>query len=183
MTGSVAARRYAKALFDLARQTGPDALEKAGADLERIAALTRESVELARLFRDPVFSPEEKRNVVTALAERLELGAMLRDFCYLLAEKHRLALLDKIAGEYQSLLDAEKGVLRGELVSAVALDDSTRETVRGQLEKKAGHTLILDFKVDTSLLGGMLLKVGDNVMDASLKTQLSLLKDTIKRGA
>lgn len=183
MTGSVAARRYAKALFDLARQTGPDALDTVGADLEALAALAREHVELARLFSNPVFSPDEKKKVLAALADRLELGSMTRDFCRLLADKHRLGLLDKIAGEYQSLLDAKKGILRGELVSAVALDDNTRETVRGRLEKKAGHTLILDFKVDESLLGGMLFKVGDNVMDASLKTQLSLLKETIKRGA
>jgi len=183
MTGSVAARRYAKALFDLAGKSGAETLEKTGADLAAFASLAGTSVELAALFRDPVFSPEEKRNVVTALAERQKTGPMVRDFLYLLADKHRLELLGKIAGEYRALLDAAQGVLRGELVSAVPLDEKTQGAVRGQLEKKAGRTLLLDFKVDGNLLGGMLLKVGDNVMDASLKTQLSLLKDTIKRGA
>ena len=183
MTGSVAARRYAKALFDLAKQSGAEAMEKTGADLEAFAALTRESAELAGLFRDPVFSPQEKQRVVTALAERLETGAMVRDFLSLLADKHRLVVLTGIAAEYQLLLDAEKGILRGEIVSAMPLDEKTRADVLGKLEKKAGKALALDFKVDETLLGGMLLKVGDNVMDASLKTQLSLLKDTIKRGA
>ncbi|MCC8193158.1 MAG: F0F1 ATP synthase subunit delta [Deltaproteobacteria bacterium] len=183
MTGSVAARRYAKALFDLAKTSGGDAPEKAGADIENFASLARESAALSALFRDPVFSPEEKRNVIAALADRLETGAMVRDFLSLLADKHRLDLLDKIAAEYRVLLDAARGILRGEMVSAVPLDEKTRATVLGQLEKKAGKSLVLDFRVDESLLGGMLLKVGDNVMDASLKTQLSLLKDTIKRGA
>ena len=183
MTGSVAARRYARALFDLAKQSGLETLEKTGADMQSFASLAQESPELARLFRDPVFSAEEKQNVVAAIADRLETGAMVRNFLYLLAEKKRLMFLDKIAGEYQALLDAEKGILRGEIVSAMPLDEATQADVLGQLEKKAGQSLVLNFKVDKALLGGMLLKVGDNVMDASLKTQLSLLKDTIKRGA
>ncbi len=183
MTGSVAARRYAKALFDLAKQTGPDALAKAGADLEAFAALGKESPELSRLFRDPVFSPEEKRGVITALSGRLEAGAMVRDFLFLLADKHRLSILDRIAAEFRALLDVEDGILRGELVSAVPLGEKIQDKVKGRLARKAGKTLVLDFKVDEALLGGMLLKIGDNVMDASLKTQLSLLKDTIKRGA
>lgn len=182
MTGSVAARRYAKALFDLAKSAGPDALNKSGEDIAGFAALAKESADLSRLFSDPVFSAEEKRKVVTALSDKLGMSAMVRDFCYLLADKHRLPLIGKIAEEYQALSDTEKGILRGELVSAAPLDDTTQSTVQGDLEKKAGKTLVLDFKVDAALLGGMVLKVGDNVMDASLKTQLQILKDTIKRG-
>jgi len=183
MTGSVAARRYAKALFDLAKRSDANALDKAGSDLAAFAALAGENPELTRLFRDPVFSPEEKRGVISALTERLKNGDMVRDFLFLLADKHRLVLLDRIAGEFQSLLDAEKGIVRGEVVSAMTLGEKTRKNIEDTLEKKAGKTLILDFKVDEALLGGMLLRVGDSVMDASLKTQLSLLKDTIKRGA
>jgi len=182
MTGSVAARRYAKAVFDLARQAGPEALDATGKDIANIAALVRKSPDLARLFHGPVFSPEEKRKVITALAGRLELGAMVRDFCFLLADKHRLDLIEKIAGEYQAMADVEKGILRGEFISAVPLDEERQTAVLGELEKKAGKTLELDFKVDATLLGGMVLKVGDKVMDASIKTQLELLKDTITRG-
>ncbi|CAK7037574.1 MAG: ATP synthase subunit delta [Desulfovibrio sp.] len=182
MTGSVAARRYAKALFDLAKASGLDAMNKSGEDIASLAALVKESADLSRLFADPLFSAEEKRKVITALADRLETGAMVRDFFYLLADKHRLPLTIKIADEYQALADEENGILRGELVSAAPLDDTTQSTVLGELEKKAGKSLVLDFKVDKSLLGGMVLKVGDNVMDASLKTQLLILKDTIKRG-
>lgn len=182
MTGSVAARRYAKALFDLAKSTGADALDKSGEDIANFAALAKASVALSRLFEDPVFSADEKRKVITALSDKLKMSAMVRDFCYLLADKHRLVLVGKIAEEYQALADTEKGILRGELVSATPLDDTMQLTVRGELEKKAGKALVLDFKVDAALLGGMVLKVGDNVMDASLKTQLQILKDTIKRG-
>ena len=183
MTGSVAAGRYAKALFKLARASGEETMEKTGADLAAFAALSRENNALSTLFRDPVFSPAEKQHVLTSLAEKLDAGKMIRSFLFLLADKHRLALLDSISGEYRKLCDAAKGILRGEMISATPLDEETRATILGQLEKKAGKALILDFKVDESLLGGMLLKVGDNIVDASLKTQLSFLKDTIKRGA
>lgn len=183
MTGSVAARRYAKALFDLARQSGKDVMETTGNDVANFASLVRASTELANFFRDPVFSSEEKHNVTAALAEQAGTGTLVRNFLSLLADKHRLELIEGIAEEYQTLMDVEQGILRGELVSAVPLDEKAQSKVRSQLEKKAGQTLVLDFAVDKALLGGMLLKIGDNVMDASLRTQLSLLKDTIKRGA
>ena len=183
MTGSVAASRYAKALFDIAKASGAEAMAKIGADIDQFAVLVRENAVLLELFRNPVFSPEEKQNVITILADKQETGEIVRHFLFLLADKHRLALLDEIAGEYRGLLDTANGILRGEMISAVSLDEQTRTNLLGQLEKKAGKTLVLDFKVDEALLGGMLLKVGDNIMDASLKTQLSLLKDTIKRGA
>ncbi|GHV54131.1 ATP synthase subunit delta [Deltaproteobacteria bacterium] len=182
MTGSVVARRYAAALFDLARESGGDSLETTDRDIEAIAALTRENAELARLFRDPVFSPEETRKVLTALAEQMQLCVAVRDFCYLLADKRRLSLLAQIAEEYQILADESKGIMRGEFISAVPLNKEKQDAVRAELTKKASHTLELDFKVDKALLGGMVLKLGDNVMDASLKTQLTFLTDTIKRG-
>lgn len=182
MTGSVAARRYARAIFDLALQAGPDALDATGKDIAAVAALAGESPDLARLFRDPVFSSEEKHKVITALADRLGLSPTVRDFCHLLADRRRLGLIEKIAGEYRALADIEKGVMRGEFISAAPLDAEKRTAVLGELEKKAGKTLALDFKVDAALLGGMVLKVGDMVMDASIKTQLELLKDTITRG-
>lgn len=182
MTSSVAARRYAKALFDLAKSAGPGALDKTGEDIANFAALAQESPDLSRLFSYPVFSAEEKRNVVTALADRLRIAPLARDFCRLLAEKHRLALLRDIAEEYRALADAAKGILRGTVTSASPLDDTARATVQDKLEQKAGKTLVLDFTVDETLLGGMVLKMGDYVMDASLKAQLLILKDTIKRG-
>lgn len=183
MTGSVVARRYARALFDLGLETGIETLEQWGGEIADMAAMMTRSADLARLFRDPVFSPEEKKRVITALAGKLSLGTPVRNFCFLLADKNRLTLLPTIAGQYQALVDAEKGVLRGEFISAAPLDEDRRSAVLEQLKEKAGgRTLALDFSVDATLLGGMILKVGDNVMDASLKTQLLLLKDTIKRG-
>ncbi len=182
MTGGIVARRYARALFDLGRRKGPDELDAYGASLAALAGLVGASPDLSRLLRDPVFTPEEKRRVLTVLAGRLNMDAAVRDFVFLLADKGRLSFLKAIAGEYGALVDAEKGILRGELTTAVPLNEEKRDAIRAKLEKKAGRALALSFRVDETVLGGMVLTVGDTVFDASLRAQLSLLHDTIKRG-
>lgn len=189
MTGSVVARRYAKALFALvlgkkakAGKKEREALEKVAGDLTFLVSCMDASGDLEKLFRNPVFTAEEKRGVIGALADKGDIGKTVRDFAFLLADKDRLGYLRAMGGEFQAMLDAEKGILRGEFVSAVPLDEKKREEVLANLEKKAGRPLALEFTVDPAILGGMLLRVGDTVRDASLNTQLSLLTDTIKRG-
>ena len=182
MTGSIVARRYAHALFSLEKKAGLPALEQCGADLGALAALLHKSAELVRFFRNPVFNSKEKQTVLGALADKLSLSRTVRDFCYLLADKGRLDALGAIATQYGTMLDGEKGVKRGELITAVPLDEGRQKNLLAQLEKKAGCALALEFKVDPAILGGMLLKIGDKVLDASLMAQLSLLKDTITRG-
>lgn len=182
MTGNVVARRYARALFALGKKAGLPELEGYASGLEALRATLAESPDLARVFRNPIFSPEEKKQVVTQIAAKLKLGGAIRNFCLLLAEKDRLRELERITAIFDQLLDAEKGVIRGELLTAVKLDAAKQTEVVKELEKKAKHTLVLSFGVAPEILGGVVLKVGDQVMDASLRAQLSILKDTIKRG-
>ena len=182
MIGSVVSRRYARALFTLGKSGKKGTLEKVGENLAAMADLVKESPELARLFRDPAFTPEEKRGVISALSKKLGVNKVTRNFCFLLADNDRLVNIERINAEFQAMLNTHNNVLQGEVVTAIPLANEKREKMLAQLEKKAGYTLALDFTVDETLLGGMVLKVGDKVMDASLRTQLSLLKDTIKRG-
>ncbi len=182
MTGNVVARRYARALFALGKKSGLPELESYASGLEALRAALTKSSDLARVFRNPIFSPEEKKHVVAQLAAKLNLGGVILNFCLLLAEKDRLRELDRIATTFDQLLDAEKGVIRGELLTAVKLDAAKQAAVVKELEKKAKRTLMLSFGVSPDILGGVVLRVGDQVMDASLRAQLSILKDTIKRG-
>ena len=183
MTGSMVARRYAKALFALGKQSGMDSLDVCSQDLACLTGLAHISRDLAALFRNPVFSPKEKRKVLTALADTYGIRPIVRDFCFLLAEKNRLVALPAITDEFETLLDKEKGILRGKLTTVIPLDANKRDAVMKQLEEKAGKKLELTFTVDPDILGGMLLSVGDKLIDTSLRTQLSLLTDAIKRGA
>ena len=182
MTGNVVARRYARALFALGKKNGLPELESYASGLGTLRATLAESPDLARVFRNPIFAPEEKKLVIKQIAAKLKLKGAILNFCLLLAEKDRLRELERIAAVFDQLLDAEKGVIRGELLTAVKLDAVKQAAVVKELEKKAKRTLVLSFGVDPEILGGVVLKVGDQVMDASLRAQLSILKDTIKRG-
>lgn len=182
MTGNVVARRYAQALFALGKKTGTAELEDYDASLEAMRAAMAVSPELAHVFNDPAFRVEEKKGVVEALAKKLGIKGAIVNFWRLLADKNRLAELPAITSVFGEMLDAEKGILRGALFTAIELDPEKQAAVTAQLEKKAKRTLALEFGVDPEILGGVVLKLGDRVLDASLRAQLSILKDTIKKG-
>ena len=182
MTDTVVARRYAHALFALGKKAGTPELEKQGKSLGDMDKLLAASPELDKIFKSPVVSVEEKRQVLTKLLESIGADKTMTNFCLLLADKGRLSSLRPIATCYGTLLDTEKGVIRGRLLTAVSLDAKKQAQLKTLLEKKAGKSLELAFDVDKSILGGVVLKVGDRVLDASLRAQLAILRDTIKRG-
>jgi F-type H+-transporting ATPase subunit delta len=182
LTGNIVARRYARALFALGRQSGLPELESYASSLETMRSALAESADLQRVFRNPIFPREEKRKVVEKLAAELKIEGVILNFCRLLADKDRLRDFSGICKTFTGMLDVEKGVVRGELLTAVKLDNAKRTAIIKQLEKKAKRTLVLEFGVSPEILGGVVLKVGDRILDASLRAQLSILKDTIKRG-
>jgi F-type H+-transporting ATPase subunit delta len=182
VTGNIIARRYARALFSLGRQSGLPELESYASSLEALRSALTASPDLRGVFRNPLFTREEKRMVLEKLAAEMKVGTTILHFCRLLADKDRLRYLDGICDTFTGMLDEEKGVVRGELLTAVKLDKAKQAAITNQLEKKAKRTLVLEFGVSPEILGGAVLKVGDQVLDASLRAQLSILKDTIKRG-
>ena len=182
MTGNIVARRYAKALFAIGQEKGADALAAYGKDLAGIVKLLHEAPELLRIFRNPIFAVEEKKEILKKLFAKGKASPMVVNFCFLLADKERLGTLPDISAVYGELLDAAQGVVRGELVTAIKLDKAKQTALKNALEKQAGKKLVLDFAHDASILGGVVLKVGDMIMDASLRAQLGMLQENIKRG-
>lgn len=182
MTGNIAARRYARALFALGEKTGLPELESYAESLRALRSALVESPDLVRVFKNPIFTHEEKKKVIETLASKLKIKGVILNFFLLLADKDRLRELEDICDVFDQFLDAEKGIVRGELLTAVPLKEEKQAAVVRQLEKKAKRTLVLEFGVSPEILGGVVLKIGDQVMDASLRAQLSILKDIIKRG-
>lgn len=182
MTGNIIAQKYARALFSLGKKTGLPELESYASSLDVLHSALAASPKLTRIFSNPLFSAEEKKGVIAKIAAEFKFKETVSNFCLLLADKNRLAEFAGIVTVFKQLLDAEKGIMRGELTTAVALEAARQAEVIKELEKKAKHTLVLQFGVSPEILGGVVLKVGDLVMDASLRAQLSILKDTIKRG-
>jgi F-type H+-transporting ATPase subunit delta len=124
----------------------------------------------------------EKKAVLDGVLADLSISPMVKNFLGLLAEKERLGYLPDIAAYYRTLLDESQGVVRGRLVTAVGLAEARQDQIKTKLEAQTGKKLVLDFAVDPDILGGVVLKVGDKVLDASLRAQLQILKEQIKRG-
>jgi len=183
LTGGTLAKKYAKALFSLGKKSGAPQLEQYGAALSELARMVAISPALERMFKSPVVSIAEKHALVHQLLDTTGADVAVKNFCRLLADKGRLAALPAIAGSYGELLDAEKGILRGTVITAVMLEAEKQKKLKADLAKKIKNKkLELVFNVDKSILGGIMLKVGDRVLDASLRAQLTILRDTIKRG-
>jgi F-type H+-transporting ATPase subunit delta len=182
LIGNVVSRRYAKALFAVGAAKGEAEQAKYGEQLAAISASVEEAPEAMAFFKNPAFSAEEKKAVVTQLVDKMSLDQMVKNFCDLLADRGRVEMLPAIAADYKAMMDAVSGVVTGELITVSELNQDRKSAIQAQLEKQAGKKLELSFSTDESILGGIVLKVGDKVMDASLKAQLQILKENIKRG-
>ena len=182
MTGSSIARRYARALFTLGRKAGAAELEEYAASLFAVRDALAISPDLARVLHDPVFSAAEKSSVLEALGSTFGAGESVLNFWRLLADHNRLTELADIAAAFGEFLDEEKNVLHGRLSTAVPLTGEQQKVLAGELQRKTGRTLALEFAVTPEILGGVVLSLGDRVLDASLRAQLSILKDTIRKG-
>ncbi len=183
MTDTRIARRYASAVFKLGMQEGGDATVKRGRVLQDVAALLDAHADLDNVFKSPIFTVDEKKQILGDLLAKIGSDGITRSFCFLLAEKERLSCFRDIVTAYTKLLDEATGVVRGTLTTAVPLSQAKQKSVKAELEaRKPGTTLELAFNVDPSILGGVVLKVGDRILDSSLRAQLEILRDTLKRG-
>ncbi|MFW5722019.1 MAG: ATP synthase F1 subunit delta [Desulfohalobiaceae bacterium] len=182
MTEKIIARRYARALFAIGKEKGDAELTAYGKDLASMAEALESSPELLKIFKNPIFKDAVKKGILAKLVEALKLSDMVKNFCFLLADKDRLAYLPDIETYFRALLDADQGVVRGELVTAIELAKADQDKIKSALEQQASQKLVLDYAVDRDILGGLVLKVGDKMYDASLRAQLQILKENIKRG-
>lgn len=182
MTDTVVARRYANAIYALGRKEGDEALVSRGQCLAALGEMLAAVPALDQTLKSPVIGVEEKKAVLGKLLDRLKADTVMRNFCFLLADKERLAFLQEIAGWYGKRLDDARGVIRGTLTTAVKLSAAKQEKLLKELRAKSGNDIELSFAVDANILGGMVLNMGDRVLDASLRAQLGILRETFKRG-
>ncbi len=182
MIGNVVSRRYAKALFAVGAAAGEAEQAKYGEQLVAIGASIEDAPEATTFFKNPAFSVEEKKAVLNQLIEKVSVEPMVKNFCELMADNGRVEMLPAVASDYKAMIDAVSGVISGELTTVSELNEERKSAIQTNLEKQAGKKLELAFGTDKEILGGIVLKVGDKVMDASLKAQLQILKENIKRG-
>lgn len=172
--GGSVARRYARALFGMGVDAGN--YETLGRELGDFATLWSASPELRHALENPVFKPTEKRAVLEGLLPRVAPTNTVQRFVLLLMERRRIALLPAIARAFQDMADAHMGRVRATVTSAEPLAAGTLERVRRSLEQRTGKKVIVETAVDPELIGGLVARVGDLVLDGSVRTQLADLR-------
>jgi len=165
------AGRYALAIFDLAQEE--KAVDAVAADFAMLKQLMAESPELTRLIRAPVFSREEQAAGMNGVMHRMEASALTRRFILLLASKRRLFALSDIIRAYDGLVAKLRGEVSAEVTSARPLSDQEVGDLKAILKSKLSREIRLDAKVDASLLGGLVVKVGSRMIDSSIRTKLN----------
>lgn len=174
------ARRYAKALYDVAREAG--ATEAIGQELEQVAAVGAADAAARDVLTRPWIKPGDRRAVATAIAQKLGARKIVQDFVGLVAERGRADHLPEIVGAYRALVDAELGRARAQVRTAVALTEAEKRELSGKLERALGKHIILEEQVDATLLGGFIAQVGSLILDGSLDGQLARLRQRLARG-
>lgn len=168
------ARRYAKALLTI------------GEEEKRVEALTREvrtlgdtvasSTELQALLSNPIIPQEARRKVMEDIAARLSLSPVVRNAALLLTDRRRGASIPEIAAALETLVDERSGKVKAEVTSAAPLSDAQATRIQASLEKLTGRKIALSRKVDPSLIGGVVARVGDRVFDGSVRTRLEQIR-------
>ena len=174
------ARRYAKALLMIGRADGKADSYKD--ELNQFSGLIAREVVLERVINNPLYKAAERKKVLADLVVKLNLSKVMASFLKLLFDKGRFVFLGAVNEFYQKLADDLKGVARASLVSANELSSETVEKIRKALSKKTGKDIVLDIKTDPALIGGVVTKIGDLVLDGSIKTQLLNMRESLKRG-
>jgi len=168
VTGSVA-RRYAKAVFGLAKEAG--ALQPTADQLARLAAVASDPT-VGPVLRSPLLSAARRHDLAQTLSHELKLSELLTHFVQLLADHQRLRELPAIADRYQQLLDTEVGRVRVTIRSASPLDAKQEADIVAVFARLTGKQVVSRSVVDTELLGGVVVEVHGKVYDGSVRTQL-----------
>ncbi|MBW1699192.1 MAG: ATP synthase F1 subunit delta [Deltaproteobacteria bacterium] len=173
------ARRYAKAMLLVGKEDGQ--AEAYREEMERICKLLESEKALEQAISNPLYTVSDRRKLLEIVIDRLDLSKAIRSFLLLLFDKGRIEFLRSINEYYQKFADELKGLVRAELVSATELSAETVEKIRKSLSDMIHKEVVLEIKQDPGLIGGVVTKIGDLVLDGSIKTQLLNMKESLKR--
>ena len=177
-TPSGVAGRYANALFELALEE--KALEKIEQDLNRFNQALDAVDDLRRLVRSPVFSAEEQEHAIAAILDKMQIEGLSANFLKLIARNRRLFAAPDMIKAFRLALARHRGQTSAEVTSAVKLEDGQVRALQAALKAALRKDVQLDQKVDATLLGGLIVKVGSRMVDLSLRTKLNSLKHAMK---
>ena len=178
MRQTILAKRYAKALFAVSREEGKSEIYRE--TLNVLGDFLQNYPEAMDALTNPLYPMELKEKVMAQLISALQADQYLANFFNLVVQKKRADILPEIATEFQALVDADQNVSRGTVTTATEITGDLQAKVQSTLENITGKKVILKSEIDPAIIGGIVAKVGDLVMDGSIKTQLAGLNESIK---
>lgn len=179
-TSGAAALRYATALVDIALESGKsDAVEQ---DLIAFQTALVDSAELQNLTRSPLISRQDKQDAVQAIAKKAKFQDITSNFLALLAQNNRLSMVSGIINAVRMELSRRRGEISASVQSAFAMSPAQEKALQESLAKAMGQAVAVNVEVDKSLIGGMVVTVGSQMIDDSVKRKLERLKIAMKGG-
>ncbi len=178
MNVSGVSARYAQALYDLADDKG--AIDAVAADLTSLQKMIADSEDFKRFIKSPIIGRNEQSKAVAAIAEKAQFSPLAHKFLGLLAANRRLFALPDIITGFRQILADRRGQATAQVTSAAPLTDAQTTSLIEALKKSVGRNVDIISKVDPSILGGLIVKVGSRMVDSSLKSKLNRLKLVMK---
>ena len=172
------ASRYAKAVFDLAKEG--KSVAKVEADLEALTALLNESADFNDLIQSPVYSRDQQAASVAAIAKKMGLTEVMTNVLGLMASKRRLFVLPQLVAALRAAIAADKGEVTADVTSAKALTKTQSDKLAKTLAARFGKDVKINAAVDESLIGGLVVKVGSKMIDTSIRSKLNSLQNAMK---
>jgi F-type H+-transporting ATPase subunit delta len=176
MAESGIVRRYVRALFDIAHQR--EIVQQVGGDLDALAAVLKSTPQLGRVLRAPTIAPARKRQLLrTVFGGRMH--ELTQRFLDMIVEKRREAILADVPGEFRRLSYEVLNIQPAEVTSAAPLADDEREALRAALGRRTGKRIELQEAVDPALIGGAIVRIGDTILDGSVRGSLRRLRERL----
>ena len=170
--------RYATALFELARDE--KSIDAVKADLDKFEALLSESADLKRLVRSPVFSADTQLKALIAVLDRAGVTGIAANFLKVLTRNRRLFAIGDVIRAFRALVARFKGEASADVTVAERLSDRNLDALKTALKSVTGKDVALNVKVDPSIIGGLVVKLGSRMVDSSLRTKLNSIKHAMK---
>lgn len=172
-------RRYAKALMLLAN--GENKVDAFRSDLVSVVNQVCDT-ELESVLLNPIYMTDQRRGLLTAVLDKLQIEDTLYRFIVFLFDKERLNELALINNAFQTMADNAAGLIRAHVSSAVPVPDEVVEQIAAAVMQHSGRKVVFEFKEDKELIGGLIARLGDYVYDGSVRTQIDNIRENLKRG-
>jgi F-type H+-transporting ATPase subunit delta len=172
------AQRYAAALFDLADDRR--ALDEVAADLRELRAMLQGSGDLLRLIRSPVLSRDQQAKAIEVITERAGLSVLVRNFLAVVARNRRLFAVPPMIEAFLAELARRRGEVTAQVSAAQPLTEAQLQSLNEQLRRGVGSKVSVDIHIDPGLIGGIVVKLGSHMVDASIRSKLQRLQLAMK---